>query len=103
MQEAEYDPRGPLQRVPRTVTLIVKIVSTSQGNLNALREQGLQVERANHELGIVQGWLETRDAPRIAEFPFVISIRPVARGRLRAGGAMRPGPAAVGSDPERIP
>jgi subtilisin family serine protease len=59
-------------------------VRVAEAPPRALVAAGLQVERANGDLGLVQGWIAAGRVAALAAVPGVVAVRPADRARVRA-------------------
>jgi subtilisin family serine protease len=72
----------------------VKLHTTAQDVLDALRAHGLAIERVSDTFGVVQGWIIPADIPGLADLDAVMAITPVLPGYHRTGAVNSQGDAA---------
>jgi subtilisin family serine protease len=82
----------------RALRVRIRALSARRRELERLRARRLVVEAVDPARGIVEGRVRARDVAQLAALPFVVAIRPVHQGRLRAGSVTTEGDAAAGAD-----
>ncbi len=80
------------------VQVYVHLTSFGEAQLNALRSLELEIEIANEDLAIVQGWAPFDRIEGIAEPPFVTRVTPPSYGRPHAGSKTTEGDVIVKAD-----
>ena len=80
------------------IQVYVHLASFGEAQLNALRSLELEIEIANEDLAIVQGWAPFDRIEGIAARSFVTRVTPPSYGRLQAGSKTTEGDAILKAD-----
>ncbi len=91
---------NPLVRIKPDgrIQLYVHLSSFGEAQLNALRTMEVEIEIANEDLAIVQGWASFDRIEGIAALPFVTRVTPPSYGRPHAGSKTTEGDAILKAD-----
>ncbi|MEM7008995.1 MAG: S8 family serine peptidase [Thermodesulfobacteriota bacterium] len=83
------------------IQVYVHCNEVGDGNLQKLIDLGLEVERVNEELKIVQGWIPSSTINDMDEMAFVDSVSPPEYAHSRVGAVQTEGDAAMMADDAR--
>jgi subtilisin family serine protease len=78
--------------------VVVKIIGTASTSTVALQAAGLEVEIANDQFGLVQGWIAEAAVPALADLPIVQSVSPAWPAEHSTGSVTSQGDHASRAD-----